>query len=83
MRHHINTLTNQTEALEREFRALGFTEGAPSHIPTVIVQSDLRVYRHLACPACGHRAHTVQPFHRGVAYRLLCSCRKCGNATEA
>jgi hypothetical protein len=83
MRHHINTLTNRTEALEREFRSLGFTEGAPAHIPPAIVATDLRVYRHLSCPECGHRAHTVTPFHRGADYRLLCSCRKCGGTTEA
>jgi hypothetical protein len=77
------THTSPTKDLEREFRALGFTEGAPAHIPPAIVQADLRVYRHLVCSRCGHRGHSVKPFHRGADYRLLCVCRQCGNASEA
>jgi hypothetical protein len=64
--------------LVRELLLLGFVEGAPPHIPTALVQADLRIYRTMRCPSCRGRGMAVQPYHRGRAYRLLASCRKCG-----
>jgi hypothetical protein len=69
--------------LEHQWRYLGFADGAPPHIPAVLIAADVRSYRRLACPSCGHRGHTVKPMHRGRVYRLLCRCRKCGAGMEA
>lgn len=71
------------DALERQWRQLGFIKGAPVHIPAALVAGDVRIYQRLACPACGHRRHAVQPLHRGRIYRLLCRCKKCGAGMEA
>lgn len=70
-----------TPSLEQKLRQLGFAEGAPPHIPPAIVAADIRIYRVLRCE-CGHRGHSVQPLHRDRAYRLVCSCRKCGHQVE-
>ncbi|HEY7308393.1 MAG TPA: hypothetical protein VH643_03420 [Gemmataceae bacterium] len=70
-------------ALEREWRMLGFVEGAPAHLDSAIVADDVRSYRRMACGSCGHRSQTVSPFRRGREYRLLCRCRKCGHGVEA
>lgn len=78
------TVTTATEhALVRELRTLGFVEGPPPHIAPALVSADVRIYRNLRCAECGHRGHKIQPMHRGREYRLLCSCRQCGNQCEA
>jgi len=71
------------KALEHEWCALGFENGAPSHVPDELVQADIRIYHRLQCGACGHRGHKVTPYHRGSEYRLLCACRKCSSGLEA
>ncbi|HWG47709.1 MAG TPA: hypothetical protein VN688_33400 [Gemmataceae bacterium] len=69
-------------SIEVEYRALGFTEGPPSHIPIEYVQSDVRIYARLKCAACKHRGHKVTPWHRRRDYRLLAACRNCGAGIE-
>jgi hypothetical protein len=72
------------EGIGSELCRLGFTESAPSHISPALVAADVRIYRTLlrAAPGCGHRGHKVTPMHRGREYRLVASCRSCGNAVE-
>ncbi|HTU21791.1 MAG TPA: hypothetical protein VMG10_27380 [Gemmataceae bacterium] len=72
-----------TPSLAEELHHLGYTEGAPSHIPPTVVAADMRIYRVQRCGECGSRGHKVIPFHRGRQYRLVCSCRKCGSEMEA
>jgi len=82
----MQTITNHktTEAgIAAELRRLGFVEGAPPHIAPALVDADIRIYNHLACPSCRKRGMRVQPYHRGREYRLVCSCRKCGAEQEA
>jgi hypothetical protein len=80
---NILTIIPSVETLKNEWLALGYQPGAPSHMHADMVQADLRIYRGLKCAACGHRGHKVQPYHRRQEYRLLCTCRQCGNQTEA
>jgi hypothetical protein len=70
-------------ALESDWRSIGFTEGAPPHVPAALVASDVRIYRNGRCSACGHGGQAVKPFHKRREYRLLCSCRSCGAGSEA
>lgn len=79
----ITTLRHDSQDIEREWRALGFVDGAPAHVPPLMVRSDKRIYRHCRCQACGHRGQQVRPFHRGREYRLLLRCRSCGAGGEA
>lgn len=69
--------------LRAQLHALGFTEGAPQHIPPAIVQADQRIYKVMKCGECRRRGNKVSPMHRGREYRLLCSCRHCGHQVEA
>jgi hypothetical protein len=64
--------------LVRELQLLGFTEGAPPHIAAEVVAADVRIYSRLTCGSCRGRGMKVTAYHRGRAYRLLASCRKCG-----
>jgi len=74
--------TPTAEAIERDLRAMGFTKGAPCHIPPHLVAGDVASYRRMRCAACGHGGHCVAPWHRGREYRLLATCRKCAAGIE-
>ncbi len=75
-------LTTTAPNLIDELRADGFREGPPAHLDAQALRADLRSYSRLECEQCGHKRHKVTPWHRGREYRLVCSCRACGNATE-
>jgi hypothetical protein len=50
------TNTHPTAAeVEREWLALGFPPGGPTHVPPAVVAADIRCYRAMKCPACNHR----------------------------
>ena len=77
----ITTSIPTATSIEHEYHLLGFTKGAPPHVPAEFVQADIRIYARLKCP-CGHRGHKVQPWHRGREYRLLATCRKCAAGVQ-
>jgi hypothetical protein len=70
-------------SVSEELRQLGFTEGAPPHIPPAFVEADRRIYRQWRCALCGHRGQKVQPMHRGTEYRLVLTSRACHQESEA
>lgn len=76
------THTPTAHDLIDELRAEGFQEGPPPHLHAESLMEDLASYSTLECEVCGHGRHSVQPFHRGREYRLVCVCRACGNAVE-
>jgi hypothetical protein len=65
-----------------ELNADGFLEGPPDDLSVEFLMADIDSYSRLECEECGHQRHEVKPFHRGRQYRLVCVCRKCGNAVE-
>jgi hypothetical protein len=70
------------EALDREWRSLGFVAGAPPRVSPDGRAIDKRVCRHLKCAACRRRGLDYRPFRRGDDYRVLAACLHCGAGEE-
>lgn len=76
-------MTTTTATLTEALLADGYRPGPPRQLHAEHLQADIAIYSTLECEQCGHDRHAVQPFHRGRAYVLVCSCRACGHQTEA
>jgi hypothetical protein len=61
---------------------LGFEPGAPAHVTAESREIDGQLCKATHCPGCKARGREYRPFRRGISYRVVALCLRCGRGEE-
>jgi hypothetical protein len=61
---------------------LGYQSGAPAHVSPETRQTDAELCHDTHCPGCRARGRQYLTFHRGISYRVVAQCVRCGRGEE-
>src|SRR5262245_8086835 len=68
--------------LGRQLEDAGYSPGGPPTLSARSRNADRQAAAALVCPCCSGSGMSYRPYHCGEAYRVLCSCWRCGAAVE-
>jgi hypothetical protein len=70
------------DPLEARLQAEGFRPGFPPYTQQATKDIDTKIYQRARCQHCRKRCLKCQPYHRGLRYRMVLLCQRCGHREE-